>query len=46
VADEYQVPLIEDAVADVLSDPKMKVDPLHPNAAGHALLAEKNFAAL
>jgi acyl-CoA hydrolase len=41
VAEEQQVPLIEDAVADVLSDPQLKGDPLHPNAAGHALLSEK-----
>lgn len=46
VADEHQVPLIEDAVAEVLSDPKLKGDPLHPNAAGHALLSEKIFDAL
>lgn len=41
VADEHQVQLIEDAVAEVLSDPQMKGDPLHPNARGHVLLAEK-----
>ncbi len=46
VAKEHQVPLIEDAVADVLSDPQLKVDPLHPNAAGHAKLAEKIFKEL
>jgi lysophospholipase L1-like esterase len=46
VADRQQVPLIEDAIADVLSDPQLKVDPLHPNAAGHALLSEKIFDAL
>lgn len=39
VAEEQQVPLIEDAVADVLSDPELKGDPLHPSAAGHALLS-------
>ena len=43
VADEQQVPLIENAIADVLSDPRMKGDPLHPNAAGHALLSRKIF---
>ncbi|MBI3221490.1 MAG: arylesterase [Nitrosomonadales bacterium] len=43
VADAQQVPLIEDAIADVLSDPQLKVDQLHPNAAGHALLSEKIF---
>jgi acyl-CoA hydrolase len=46
VSDAHQVPLIEDAVAEVLSDPEMKGDPLHPNAAGHALLSEKIFDAL
>lgn len=46
VAGEHGVPLIEDAVADVLSDPQLKGDPLHPNAAGHALLSEKIFEEL
>ncbi len=46
VADAEHVPLIEDAVAEVLSDPQMKGDPLHPKAAGHVLLAEKIFKAL
>ncbi|MFA6487305.1 MAG: arylesterase [Sideroxydans sp.] len=41
VAKAQQVPLIEDAIADVLSDPQLKVDQLHPNAAGHQLLTEK-----
>ncbi|WP_435627448.1 arylesterase [Candidatus Ferrigenium straubiae] len=46
VAEEQQVPLIEDAIAEVLSDPQLKGDPLHPNAAGHKLLAQKIFDAL
>jgi acyl-CoA hydrolase len=46
VAEEHQVPLIEDAIADVLSDPELKGDPLHPNVAGHALLSEKILAEL
>jgi len=46
VAEAHQVPLIEDAIAEVLSDPQMKGDPLHPNAAGHAQLAQKIFDAL
>lgn len=41
VADAQQVPLIKNAFADVLSDPQLKGDSLHPNAAGHVLLAEK-----
>lgn len=46
VADEQRVPMIEDAIADVLSDPQMKGDPLHPNAAGHAQLSQNIFDAL
>ena len=46
VAEAHQVPLIEDAIAEVLSDPQMKGDPLHPNAAGHVQLAQKIFDAL
>ena len=46
VAKEHQVQLIEDAIADVLSDPNLKGDPLHPNAAGHARLSEKIFKEL
>ncbi len=46
VADAQRVPLIEDAIADVISDPQLKGDPLHPNAAGHALLSEKIFEEL
>lgn len=46
VAKDQQVPLIEDALAEVLSDPQLKGDQLHPNAAGHALLSKKIFEAL
>ena len=46
VAKAQQVPLIEDALADVLSNTELKADQLHPNAAGHALLAKKVFEAL
>lgn len=41
IAQAQQVPLIEDAIADVLSDPQLKIDQLHPNVAGHQLLTEK-----
>ncbi|BCK88114.1 arylesterase [Sideroxyarcus emersonii] len=43
LADAQQVPLLKDEMAGVLSDPQLKVDQLHPNAAGHVLLAEKIF---
>ena len=46
IADEQHVPLIEDAIAEVLSDPQMKGDPLHPNIAGHAKLSQKIFDVL
>ena len=46
VAKDQQVPLIEDALAEVLSNPELKGDQLHPNAAGHALLSTKLFDAL
>lgn len=46
LAEAQHVPLIEEAIADVLSDPDLKGDALHPNAAGHALLAEKIFGEL
>jgi acyl-CoA hydrolase len=46
VAGSHQVPLIEDAIAEVLSDPLLKGDQIHPNAEGHAVLATKIFEAL
>lgn len=46
VAGEHQVHLIENAIPEVLSDPQMKGDPLHPNSAGHAQLSQKIFDAL
>ena len=46
VAKEHQVPLIEDALPEVLSNTDLKADQLHPNAAGHALLSKKIFDGL
>lgn len=46
VARDHQVPLIEDAIPDVLSDPRLKGDQIHPNPAGHALLSTKILEAL
>ena len=46
IADAHKVPLIEDALAEVLSETNLKVDALHPNVAGHQLLNKKIIAAL
>jgi len=46
VAKEHQVPLIKDALAEVLSTTELKADQIHPNAAGHALISKKIFDAL
>jgi lysophospholipase L1-like esterase len=46
IAKERKTPLIADAIADVLSDPDLKLDQLHPNAEGQKALAGKAFDAL
>jgi acyl-CoA hydrolase len=46
VAKDRKVPLIADALPEVLSDAALKGDQLHPNVAGHALLSEKIHADL
>ena len=46
LAEAQQVTLIKDAIADVLSEPQLKGDPLHPNVAGHAILSEKIYEEL
>ncbi len=46
IAQERQVPLIAEAIPEVLSDPALKLDQLHPNAEGHQALAGKAFDAL
>ncbi len=46
IAKARKIPLIDEAVAEVLSDPDLKLDQLHPNAEGHKALAGKAFDAL
>ncbi len=40
LGDEYQVPVIENVLGEVLRDPALKSDTIHPNAAGQKVLAE------
>jgi acyl-CoA hydrolase len=40
VEDDYDVPVVEDALRKILLDPALKADEIHPNAEGHAKLAE------
>ncbi len=38
--EEYEVPVIEDVLGDILVDRSLKADPIHPNTRGHRILAE------
>lgn len=40
LAEEAQLPLVANVFAEVLSDPSLKADPIHPNAPGYRRLAE------
>lgn len=40
LAAEAQLPLVANVFAEVLSDPSLKADPIHPNAPGYRRLAE------
>ncbi len=40
VAEAQRVPLVDDVLADILGDPALKSDPIHPNEAGYRRLAE------
>ncbi|EXI78268.1 MAG: Acyl-CoA thioesterase I precursor [Candidatus Accumulibacter appositus] len=39
LANEEKLPLVAEALAEVLSDPELKADPIHPNADGYRQLA-------
>ncbi len=39
LSEELNVPLEDDALADILGEPDLKADRVHPNAAGYAQLA-------
>lgn len=41
IAEEMQLPLEDDIFSDVLKDNRLKSDPIHANAAGYRVVAEK-----
>ncbi|WP_287695061.1 GDSL-type esterase/lipase family protein [Accumulibacter sp.] len=41
LASEEKLPLLPGVVASILSDPKLKADPIHPNAAGYRQMASE-----
>ena len=41
VAKDEQCLLVQDVLDDILSDPKLKSDEIHPNAKGYAIMAER-----
>jgi acyl-CoA thioesterase-1 len=41
VADEEECLLIDDLMDGILTDPKLRSDEIHPNAAGYAIMAER-----
>ena len=40
IGKDYDVPVVEDVLGEILTDPALKSDPIHPNAAGQRILAE------
>ena len=46
VADEESVPLLSGMLADILSQPSLKSDQIHPNALGYKLMGKKIYESL
>lgn len=46
LAEEFRLPLVEEALPDILSDRSLKSDQIHPNAAGYLKLAEEIAATI
>ncbi|MDX1810158.1 MAG: arylesterase [Sulfurospirillaceae bacterium] len=41
LAKEFNVPLVDDALQDILNDNSLKLDDVHPNAKGYKILSKK-----
>jgi len=39
LGDDFDVPVLDDILGDILTDARLKADPIHPNAQGHEVLA-------
>jgi len=46
IAEEFGLPYEEDVIGEVLRDAALRADPIHPNARGYRLIAERIAAAL
>ena len=46
VAEEENVPLLSSVLADILSQPSLKNDQIHPNASGYKKMAEEIYESL
>lgn len=40
IGEDYDIPVIEDVLGEILADRDLKSDPIHPNARGQEILAE------